>query len=90
MLNGQFTTSAHGCVSSCPTCNNGCTICHPCDPWRHQYPSHFGYAPNFGLTPICNCAEEIGRLRQAIEELTQRLNKTFKHTKPSENAKNDK
>lgn len=28
--------SAHGCISPCPTCKNGCPICHPCDPVKHN------------------------------------------------------
>lgn len=27
--------SAHGCMSSCPTCQRGCLICSPCDPLKH-------------------------------------------------------
>lgn len=28
-------TLVHGCTSPCPTCNQGCIICHPCEPGKH-------------------------------------------------------
>jgi len=27
--------STHGCMAPCPTCKQGCIICHPCDPIKH-------------------------------------------------------
>lgn len=34
--NPQARFGTHGCLESCPICKQGCTICRPCDPKKHE------------------------------------------------------